>query len=253
MAKLGRKKISHLERRTIYRKTPREIATYSFGILLDPEYKNLVDSFSLDDYMQYEKLIHQWGTPGRKRHVMLEKITGTEVSQPVLLLATIRVSDLRLHQKIVNILRYRWTEIKKQTSDAINNSPDKFWFTMASKIQRRSKEESIELYEQWTGDNGRVLLTEFLKEQYKRQQGKCAVSYEPIELKVGTRGKNPNKCSPDRKNSNQGYTPSNLWLVTTWVNTMKMDTPLITFWKRIDILTESRKLRNEVYSNKKRY
>ena len=53
--------------------------------------------------------------------------------------------------------------------------------------------------------------------------------------------------------SNKGYTPSNLWFVTWWVNSMKMDMPMITFWKRVDTLAESRKTRKEEYANKARY
>jgi hypothetical protein len=61
-----------------------------------------------------------------------------------------------------------------------------------------------------------------------------------MTLKIGEIKKNPDKCSPDRKNSNKGYEPTNLWLVTWWANKMKMDVPMITFWKRIDILAQVR-------------
>jgi hypothetical protein len=74
-----------------------------------------------------------------------------------------------------------------------------------------------------------------------------------MTLTTGTRRTNGNKCSPDRKNSNKGYTPSNLWFVTWWVNSMKMDMPMITFWKRVDTLAESRKTRKEDYANRSRY
>jgi hypothetical protein len=103
-----------------------------------------------------------------------------------------------------------------------------------------TEEEKIELYREWRGTDGRLKMITFFKKLYENQKGRCAVSNQPMTLTVGTRVKNSNKCSPDRKNSNKGYSPDNIWFVVWWVNAMKMDMPMITFWKRVDILAESR-------------
>jgi len=162
------------------------------------------------------------------------------VPGPVLELATIRSVDLLLHQKLLQVLRHRWTNLYEQRKDIINQDPDKFWFLMAGAIQRRSKDENYGLYPEWEGSKGREKLIEFLKDRFEKQSGMCAVSNELMTLTIGNKLKNSNKCSPDRKNSNNGYTPDNIWFVAWWVNGMKMDMSLITFWKRIATLYEAR-------------
>ena len=93
------------------------------------------------------------------------------------------------------------------------------------------------------------MLIDHLKDLYEKQNKCCAISKEQIVLQAGDKTRNPNKCSPDRKSSNKGYVPGNVWLVAWWVNVMKMDTSLITFWKRIDTLAEVRKLNKKVKVN----
>jgi hypothetical protein len=108
---------------------------------------------------------------------------------------------------------------------------------MAGSIQRRCQDDNYEIDATWTD---RAVLIDFLKAQYSKQEGLCAVSGEPLELAIGSKATNGNKCSPDRRNSNRGYEPGNVWFVCWWVNQMKMDMPMITFWKRVDILAKRR-------------
>jgi hypothetical protein len=234
MAKVGRKQITYLERTKLFRNTPREIRTYQGGTIL--EYDVLIKSFTKEDYQLYEKLLHAY----KRVDSMLKYCAIRNVSGPVLELANVRKSDIRTHQKIVQVLRHRWTNIWKEKQNSINEDSEKFWSYMARGIQRRCKDERLTLYADWEGPEGIPKMVEFFKELYEKQGGRCSVSNEPITLTVGTKSKNANKCSPDRKNSNKGYSPDNLWFVAWWVNCMKMDMPMITFWKRVSTLAEAR-------------
>ena len=234
MAIVGRTQLTYSQRQKLFRKTPRSIRIYSNS--LTENYQQLIESFTVTDYQLYEKLMHSC----KRTDAMMKYCYNQSVQGPVLELATIRSIDLKLHQKVLQILRYKWTDIHKQNTDAINQDANKFWFLMSGQIQRRSRDENIELYPEWQGPQGREKLIEFLKDRYEKQNGICAVSNEPMSLTVGTKAKNANKCSPDRKNSNSGYTPDNIWFVAWWVNAMKMDMPMITFWKRIKTLYEAR-------------
>ena len=247
MAVVGRKQLTYLERRKLFRSKPREIRFYDSELV--NAYLPLIESFTKDDYQTYEKLIH-----GYKRVApMLRYCDHRNIQGPVLDLAKIRSEDQKTHQKLIQILRNRWTDIYEKKLKAINSDKSKFWFLMAGAIQRRCKNEGIELYPEWQGPDGRENLIDFLINQFEKQKGLCAISRDTMTLVVGNRHNNGNKCSPDRKNSNIGYQPDNLWLVTWWANNMKMDMPLITFWKRVDMLAESRKSRNEEYANRPRY
>lgn len=251
VATVGRKQLTFKERKQLYRKTPRTVRKYGYGFL--SEHSDLINSFTADDYQAYETLLHTWGTPGRKKEVMLTKCVEQSITGPQLELAKIRVYDLSLHQRIVGALRHRWTnnfEIKKEK---LNNNPEIFWKQMASAIQRRSLDPKYQICKEWLGVDGKIKLIEFLKTQYSKQNGMCAISKEQMVLESGTGTRNPSKCSPDRKNSNKGYTPDNIWLVTSWVNIMKLDTPLITFWRRIDQLTKARQYNLTYCKNKPRY
>jgi hypothetical protein len=236
MATVGRKQLTYHQRQQLFRKTPRSVSLY--GNSLTENYQKLIESFTADDFRLYEKLMHTY----KRRDAMMNHCHAQNMHGPVLELATIRSVDLLLHQKLLQVLRHRWTNLYEQRKDAINQDSNKFWFLMASGIQRRSKDENIELYSDWQGPQGREKLIEFLKDRYEKQHGICAVSNEPMTLTIGNKVKNANKCSPDRKNSNNGYTPDNIWFVAWWVNGMKMDMSLITFWKRIKTLYEARHL-----------
>jgi len=235
MAKLGRKQLTYIERSKLFRKTPRVIREYQGGTLLD--YEDLITSFTKDDYQHYEKILHAY----KRVDAMLKYCANRNVQGPVLALANIRKEDIRKHQKIVQVLRHRWTNIWEVKQKNINQDAEKFWLEMARRIQRRCKEEEMELYSDWQGPDGLPKMVSFFKELYEKQEGRCCISNEPITLTVGIRSKNANKCSPDRKNSNKGYTPDNIWFVAWWVNSMKLDMPMITFWKRISTLAEARK------------
>ena len=249
VATTGRKQITFTERKQLYRKTPRKIRDYGNDTI--SPYKDLINSFTSVNYREYEKMLNVYGCPGRKKQVLLDACLRKDINGPILEMAKIRVNDLKLHQKLVQALRHRWTTKSDSINNKINESPEKFWESMAAAIQYRSKEKRYGLCEEWEGTAGRILLTNFLKTQYEKQNKLCAISKLPMSLEKGKR--NPNKCSPDRKNSNIGYTPKNLWLVTSWVNSMKLDTPLITFWNRVDQLSKARQYNLIHNKNKPRY
>ena len=234
MSALGRKQLTYLERTQLFRKTPRDVREYKGGTIL--EYNELIISFTKDEYQLYEKLLHAY----KRVDAMLRYCELRNVQGSVLTLATIRKSDLKTHQKIIQTLRHRWTNIWEVDQKSFNMDSERFWAKMAAGIQSRCKQENIELYSGWAGPEGRSAMVDFFKALYEKQEGRCAVSKEIIMLTVGIRTKNGNKCSPDRKNSNKGYSPDNIWFVAWWVNSMKMNMPMITFWKRIDVLSEVR-------------
>jgi len=238
MPRLGTKNISYAARLKMVRKTPKKMADYDSPFV--EEHRTLIEAFTKDEYLQYEKLIHSWGTPGRSRQVMLDLCIKNNITGPVLDLATIRNNNLSVHQKLIQIIRSRWTTIYEYKVEKINSDPEKFWEKMGRGIQRRAKDDNRELYPLWEGKDGLVLLVAFLKELYAKQQGLCAISRDVMALEISTgKGKQANKCSPDRKNSNKGYTPDNIWLVTWWANHMKLDSPMITFNKRVRMLYET--------------
>lgn len=231
MAVVGRKQMTYFERSKLFKSKPNEIRFYT-NKLID-EHAPLIDSFTKTDYQLYEKLLHAY----KRVDPMLHYCEHRNQQGPVRELALIRKQDLKLHQKLIQVLRHRWTRIAQVQKDAVNMDSDKFWFKMAGSIQRRCQDDNYKIDPTWTD---RAVLIDFLKAQYSKQEGLCAVSGEPLELAVGSKATNGNKCSPDRRNSNRGYEPGNVWFVCWWVNQMKMDMPMITFWKRIDILAKRR-------------
>lgn len=231
MAVTNRKHLTYLERSKLWTHKPNDIRLYTNK--LTDDHAPLIESFTKDDYQLYEKLLHAY----KRVDPMLRYCELRNQQGPVRELALIRKQDLKLHQKLVQVLRHRWTRIAQVRKDAVNMDSDKFWFKMAGGIQRRCRDADYELDSAWTD---RAVLIDFLKAQYSKQKGQCAVSGEPLELAIGSKATNGNKCSPDRRNSNRGYKPGNVWLVCWWVNQMKMDMPMITLWKRIDILAKRR-------------
>lgn len=232
----GRKQLTYAQRQQLFRNTPRAINSYSNATI--DGHRSVLENFERDDYELYEKLMHRF----KRVDQMLRWCVINNTQGAVLELATIRSEDLKLHQKLLQVLRYQWTDIWDVKNEAINQDPDKFWFRMASTIQRRAKTESYGLAPEWEGIDGRLRLIDYLKELYEKQEGMCAMSKQPMLLIVGDKKTIKDKCSPDRKNSKKGYTPDNLWLVTWWINEMKKDDSLITFWKKINILAEARGL-----------
>lgn len=231
MAVTGRKQLTYRERSKLWTQKPNDVRLYAVKLMDD--HAPLIESFTKTDYQLYERLLHAY----KRVDTMLRYCEHRNQQGPVRELALIRKQDLKLHQKLIQVLRHRWTRIARVRKDAINMDSDKFWFKMAGDIQRRCQDAGYELDSAWTD---RAVLIDFLKAQYSKQEGLCAVSGEPLELAIGSKATNGNKCSPDRRNSNRGYEPGNVWLVCWWVNQMKMDMPMITFWRRIDILAKRR-------------
>ena len=110
---------------------------------------------------------------------------------------------------------------------------------MAASIQKRDGDN---LYNDWKGPAGKVVLVDFLKRMFEKQKGLCALSNEEMQLTKLTSGKNYQICSPDRKNSSKRYTPTNIWLVTFWANAMKLDTPLNQFIERVHAIANNHAL-----------
>ena len=233
---MGSKKVlTEALKKNLGRTTTRKIKNRDVTGTVLEKHQTLIDSFNKDNYTQYEKLHHKWGSPGRKRQVMLDIIIKENIQGPVKELAELRVNDLNVHQKILQILRYRWLNKKEHDKEKVNNNSDLFWKNKATKMLQ-SNNRKIEVSKTWQDIE---VLTSFLKKLYAKQNGKCAISGMPLELQVGVGKPNPNKCSVDRIDSNRGYNHRNVWLVCWWVNQMKMDTPLDAFKERIKILYEA--------------
>jgi len=231
MAVVGRKQMTYLERSKLFKSKPNKTRYYTNKLI--NEHAPLINSFTKTDYQLYEKLLHAY----KRVDPMLRYCEHKNQQGPVIALALIRKQNLKLHQKLIQVLRHRWTWIAQVKQDAVNMDSNKFWFRMSVSMQRRCQDGNYELDPTWTD---RAVLIDFLKAQYSKQKGLCAVSGEPLELAIGSKATNGNKCSPDRRNNNRGYEPGNVWFVCWWVNQMKMEMPMITFWKRVDILATQR-------------
>lgn len=233
------KHFSRKLKQSLYRKKPRDIRGYSSEFV--DQYKDIVNGFSREEFIQYEDLLRRWGSPGRKRIALLEKIISLNITGPILELAKIRNEDLLAHQKLIQVVRHRWTDLYVYKKEQLNKDEDKLWSLMAATIQKRCENGAREIHSEWVGPEGRIALANFLKDLYAKQEGLCALSKEAMTITVGDGKKlSDTKASADRKNSNKGYTPDNLWLTCWWANQMKLDMPMITFWKRIDILHKAR-------------
>jgi hypothetical protein len=237
MAILGSKKMPESLKKSLRRNTKRETRDRDISGTVLEKYQTLIDSFNKDNYTQYETLHHKWGTPGRKRQVMLDVVVKENIQGPVKELAEIRVDDLSVHQKILQLLRYRWLNKSEHQKEKVNNDAELFWKGKAIKMLRGDNRGKIAISKTWDVPE----LTSFLKKLYEKQNGKCAISGMPLELQTGTGKPNPNKCSVDRIDSNRGYNHRNVWLVCWWVNQMKMNTSMETFNERIKILYEAQR------------
>jgi hypothetical protein len=235
----GRRQLTYHQRQKLFRKTPRNVRSKTCS--LNENYQTFIESFAKDDYQSYEKIMNAC----KRVDSMLKHCATHNVQGPMLELAIIRSQDLRLHQKLLQVLRHRWTDKPEMIKKSINQDADKFWIRMASSIQRRCIMQGYQIHPEWEDsddNNGKENLIKFLKNQYQKQQGKCAISKEAMSLTVGERGTNRNKCSPDRKNSDKGYTPDNIWFVAWWANQMKMDMPMNIFWQKVSVLAAARGL-----------
>jgi len=229
---MGHKYLPADVKKSLKRKKAQVVRSYGFGIL--NQHSELINSFTKKDYDLYETYYYKWGSPGRKRHAMLDKMKEHGVTGPVTQLAELRVIDLLLHQKIIQGIRYRWTNVVQYQKDRINDDVDKFWTLMARRVLRRCKDDPRMSSTAWVGELGQDRLIEFLKKQYQKQKGLCSISGMQMELTIGEHLEN--KCSIDRIDSNKGYTIRNIQLTTWWANQMKMDTSMEVFIKRIDVL-----------------
>ncbi len=230
---MGHKPLSTNIKKSLTRKIQKEVKSYEGGSL--SEHTVFLNSFTAREFLSYEHYHKKWGTPGRKRQSMLDAINRDGVSGNVKVLAEIRVDNLYTHQKLLQSLRYRWTNLYDYRKDIVNNDEDKFWIKMARSIQSRNNTTSVGLYNEWENKAGAILLAEFLKSLSREQANKCAITGEPMLLEIGTDIRPGSKCSPDRINSDIGYYPGNIQLTTWWVNNMKSDMSIDEFYNRIRI------------------
>ena len=159
MAILGSKKMPESLKKGLRRNSKREIRNRdTTGTVLE-KYQILIDSFDKNNYIEYEKLHHKWGTPGRKRQVMLDVVVKENIQGPVRELAEVRVNDLSEHQKILQTLRYRWLNKPEHQKEKVNNDADLFWKGKAIKMLRGDNRRNIEISKTWDVPE----LTSFLK------------------------------------------------------------------------------------------
>lgn len=196
----------------------------------------LINSFNKNEFDLYEQYLHKWGSPGRRREVMLTQMLTDGVSGPLVELATVRVNDLYEHQKIIQSLRYRWTDIFKHKTQKINSSPVNVWVKMATNIKARIRDFPRVHCPLWDGPGGKKALANFLETLYKKQNGLCALTGLPMEPKIGK--DISSKCSIDRIDSQKGYFPDNMQLVVSWANSMKLDMSQELFFDRINIIAK---------------
>lgn len=236
---MGYKSLPQKLKQSLIRKTPREVRGYKSELIF--QYNDLLESFTYDDFVLYEKMNRLCaGGMGRTKEYFLSQCIQRGITGPVLEMAKVKAENLYVHQRLRQVIRHRWTDMCVYKKKVVNQDPDKFWTVMARHIQRRCITENFELHPEWSGAEGIPVLVEFLKNLYEKQKHQCAISNEKLILEIGSKDKKQNKASPDRKNSNKGYTPDNIWLVTWWVNNMKMDMSMLTFWRRIKTLHEAR-------------
>lgn len=90
--------------------------------------------------------------------------------------------------------------------------PGTYWGSLTTNAERRGIPLDISIEEAW--------------DIYKKQGGVCALSGLPIPF--SNKGRT-HAASLDRKDSTQGYSPSNTWWVHKDINIMKKDHPLAYF------------------------
>ena len=103
-------------------------------------------------------------------------------------------------------------------------------------IKRKSKDRGIEYSIERTD----------LYEIYKKQNGMCAYTSRPMELKTGTaKWKNPEVLSVDRIDPSRGYHKDNVHLIRWCVNEAKNRMPHEEFLQMSKDVTETNKLKEE--------
>jgi hypothetical protein len=239
MSRLGCKKINSATKKKLLRTNPKKINYDSKNNQLK-EHLSLIESFSQEDFLQYENLINKFSSGQGTINNMFQYMDNQGIiSGPSRTLAEIRLNNRYLHQKIIQQLRSRWYDYNTFHKDKVKNNSNLFWQVMVNKLSRSQKERKIHLSEKWQGDEGKAELKNFLIKLFEKQEGKCALSGVPIVLELGKNRPLPNKCSLDRINSNNGYTQQNVWFVAWWVNQMKMDQTMDDFKERVLLLAKS--------------
>jgi hypothetical protein len=229
------------KKKRLYRNKPKSVRVYNTDFA--NKYRDLVESFSREQFIEYDQLVDKWGK-GRERSILTNKIKELNITEgPVYNMIILRETNLADHKKAKAMLYNRWTSIYDHRKKLVNLDENKIWYKMASNIQRRCNVSKIQLFKEWDGEEGRQLLADFLKNLYNKQEKLCAITKELITMETGSgRGtlSTDNKCSVDRKNSNKGYTPDNIWITAWWVNNMKSDMSLVKFYKRVKIIADAK-------------
>ena len=239
--------LSYRARKELFRNKPREYSWRKKNSHMG-QYYELIASLSKDEYQVYEGLMHRFKRPSH----MAAYCASRTYSKPITDLVSLRVQDKYEHMKVLMALRHRWTNVHERGIDEFNKNSDNFWVDMAKRIQKRNINK-FGVHEDWDGPEGLLVLVEFLKKMYETQNGGCSLSNEKMQLLKLKSGKNYSMCSPDRKNSSKGYTPTNLWLVTFWANQMKLDTPKNEFVRRIHSIAAVHKLNKKLLIKEENY
>lgn len=216
-------------RDSLYRRNKRVVGGRGPKVNLSQDDINIIESCTYEEFHLYMKYYKTRGTPGRKTHVMLDKIIKDGVTGNVLSLAKIRNDDKKRHNRIKQALFYRWTDNHTYHNEK-NYTPEKFWRTMAKRIQKRKDFLKVDI--RWQGEENTEILVKYLKSLYEAQDGKCALTGLQLEVKSNSLF----VSSVDRINSRLGYTYGNIWLTCWWANQMKTNYSLDEFKEKIKIL-----------------
>jgi hypothetical protein len=218
--------------KSLTNKAPRKTKAYTSEI--NTQYGSLINAIQPADYQIYMNYYNAYGTPGRKRQFMLNKMVQDGINGIPLQLATIRVNDLYEHQRIMQMLKLRWTRLYDYTTDRDNISTEKFWDAVSVKVYNLNTEGKAFLYPAWDPLISRIALAEYLTHLYDTQKGKCKLTNQQL---MPLKGASENeKCAIVLIDSNLGYVPNNIILVAEWVKDLLGDYTLDQFKQKLLLL-----------------
>lgn len=221
---------------SLKRDQPRPVRAYNKGLTVT--HAHLISLFTRRQWERYEHLYLRWGKGPGGIQLLFKRIQERGItSGPIYELAKLRTQDRSVHQKVLGMIRYRWTNYHELSQQKINDDEEQYWERMAKRIINRGKEYAKYRSRAWQGKQALPRLIQHLKTLWQEQNGLCAESHLPMQLKIGA--DIDDKCSPDRIDSTRPYDPDNIRLVCYWVNIMKMDTPQDLFETRIRMLYEA--------------
>jgi hypothetical protein len=103
---IGSKNLSFHDRVKTCRKTPLPVAEYT-SFFVD-QHRELIELLTRDDYITYEKILHSWGKEHGKEK-MIQRCIDKNFNSTIISLANLRHEDSLAHQKVLQMIRHRWT------------------------------------------------------------------------------------------------------------------------------------------------